>query len=50
MSINDFLNNYSENIAKCIPEMRPKTSSIINSYEDLLNHVYTTYSKMRMRY
>lgn len=50
MTINDFNRNFDENIERCMPTERPKTSSIVYDYEDILNHFFTTLKKLRMKY
>lgn len=50
MTINDFNRNFDENIERCKPTQRPKTSSIVYDYEDIMNHFYTTLTKLRMKY
>ena len=50
MTINDFKSKFDENIERCKPTQRPKTSSIVYDYEDILNHFFTTLTKLRMKY
>ena len=50
MTINDFRKNFTEYVESCIPKPKPKTDSLVKDVEDILNHMRTTYSKLRMKY